>query len=126
MSVKLMSMVWDAFPASGSELLAMLAMADWANDVGGSLHPSMRAIAEKVRVSEKQARRIIQGLVSQGYLSVVGNALGGVPGTTKQWVINVKKLKELIAKKEAEEAQKSAESEAQLKGVEIFKGQTLR
>jgi len=99
-----MSMVWESFPASGSELLAMLAMADWANDAGGSLHPSMRAIAEKVRVSEKQARRIVQGLVADGFLMVVGNALGGRPGDTKQWVINVKKLKEFAEKKEAETA----------------------
>jgi hypothetical protein len=40
MSIKLMTMVWDAFPASGSELLCMLAMADWANDDGSSLHPA--------------------------------------------------------------------------------------
>jgi hypothetical protein len=104
-SIKIMTMVWDAAPLSGSELLCLLAMADWANDDGGSLHPSMRAIGEKIRVSEKQARRIVQGLVDAGYLSVVGNPYGGAPGTTKQWVINVRKLRELAAQKQAEEAQ---------------------
>jgi hypothetical protein len=83
----------------------MLAMADWANDDGSSLHPSMRSISEKVRVSEKQARRIVQTLVSGGYLEVVGNAYGGAPGTTKNWLINVKKLRQLVAKKEAENDQ---------------------
>lgn len=100
-----MTMVWEAFPASGSELLCMLAMADWANDEGRSLHPSMRSIAEKVRVSEKQARRIVKSLVADGFLEVVGNAYGGAPGATKNWVINVKKLKQLVAEKEAENSQ---------------------
>lgn len=101
MSIKLVSMAWEAAPLSGSELLCLLAMCDWANDDGGSLHPSMQAIARKIRVSEKQARRIVQGLVEAGYLTVVGNPHGGAPGTTKQWVINVRKLRELAARKQA-------------------------
>ena len=92
MSIRVMTMVWDVFPASGSELLAMLALADWCDDQGGSLYPSMRAVAQKIRVSEKQARRIVQGFVSSGYLAVVGNATGGVAGTTKQFQLDVKKL----------------------------------
>lgn len=90
-----MSLVWEGFPASGSEMLAMLALADWCNDEGGSLHPSMKAVAEKIRVSEKQARRIIHGFEEAGYLKVVGHANGGAPGTTKQYQLNVAKLKGL-------------------------------
>ena len=95
MSIKVMTMVWDRFPASGSELLAMLAMADWCDDRGGSLYPSMRAVAKKIRVSEKQARRIVHGLEAKGFLSVVGNANGGAPGSTKQFRLHVEKLAEL-------------------------------
>ena len=101
MSIKVMSLVWDGFPASGSELLVMLALADWCNDEGGSLHPSMRAVAEKVRVSEKQARRIVHGLEEAGYIKVVGNATGGAPGTTKQYQLNVAKLRALADRKPA-------------------------
>lgn len=90
-----MTMVWDRFPASGSELLAMLAMADWCDDRGGSLYPSMKAVAKKIRVSEKQARRIVHGLEAKGFLSVVGNANGGAPGSTKQFRLHVEKLAEL-------------------------------
>ena len=97
-----MTMVWDGFPGSGSELLCMLAMADWANDAGGSVHPSIQTVANKIRVSEKQARRIVNGLVESGYMAVAGNQYGGAPGTTKQWVINVKKLRDLAAKKQQE------------------------
>ena len=92
MSIKVMTLVWERFPASGSELLAMLALADWCNDKGGSLHPSMKTVASKIRVSEKQARRLVRGFEQQGYLSVVGNAYGGAPGTTKQFRLNVEKL----------------------------------
>src|SRR5690606_23791968 len=80
MSIKVMSMVWDGFPASGSELLAMLALADWCNDEGGSLYPSIAAVAKKIRVSDSQARRIMHKFQSAGYLSVVGNHAGGAPG----------------------------------------------
>lgn len=87
-----MTAVWQRFPASGSTLLAMLALADWCNDDGGSLHPSLRAVADKIRVSEKQARRTLRGLEESGYLSVLANAQGGRPGTTKQLRLNVAKL----------------------------------
>ena len=95
MSIRVMTLVWDCFPASGSELLAMLALADWCDDNGGSLYPSMRAVGEKIRVSEKQARRIIHKFVEQGYLDVVGNATGGAPGSTKQFRLNLQKLAEI-------------------------------
>lgn len=95
-----MTMVWDAFPASGSQLLAMLAMADWCDDKGGSLYPSMQAVADKIRVSEKQARRLVKELVDQGYLQVVGNAYGGAPGSTKQFRVNVQQLKVLVTARE--------------------------
>ena len=100
MSIKVMAMVWDAYPASGSEMLAMLAMADWCNDAGGSLYPSMAAVAEKIRVSEKQARRIVQAIVDRGFMRVVGNESGGKPGTTKQFQIEIGKLRELVLLKE--------------------------
>lgn len=95
-----MSYVWDGFPGSGSELLAMLAMADWCNDQGGSLYPSMKAVGDKIRVGEKQARRIIHGFEEAGFLSVVGNAYGGAPGTTRHYQLNVAKLKQLADQRE--------------------------
>lgn len=109
MSIKLMTMVWEKYPASGSELLAMLALADWCADDGGNLYPSMSALAAKIRLSEKQARRIVQDLVHQGFLMVEGNEHGGAPGTTKHFRLNVRKLaflpdlpKKLVVKKAAE------------------------
>lgn len=101
MSIKVMTYVWDGFPGGGSELLAMLAMADWCDDRGNSLYPSMKAVAEKIRLSEKQARRIIRSFEEAGFLIVVGNAYGGAPGATKQFRVNVQMLKNLAAKKDS-------------------------
>lgn len=94
-----MSYVWEGFPGAGSELLAMLALADWCDDKGGSLYPSMRAVGHKIRLGEKQARRIVQSFEKAGFLTVIGNAHGGKPGATKQFRLNVEKLKALADQK---------------------------
>lgn len=92
MSLRVMSLVWENFKRGGSEKLALLAMADWCNDQGGSLRPSMRAIAAKIGVSEKQARVVIHRLIDAGYLSVIGNAQGGKPGQSRHYRLNVEQL----------------------------------
>jgi len=87
-----MSLVWKNYPKGGSEKLAMLALADWCNDQGGSLHPSINAIARKINVSESQARRIVHELIKEGYLDVIGNLNGGNPGKSRQYKMNIKML----------------------------------
>lgn len=94
MSIKVMSLVWEKFPEGGSDMLVMLAMADWCNDEGLSLHPSNNAVARKCRISKRQAQRIIDSLVGDGWLSVIGNSKGGAPGDTKQYRLHVEKLRE--------------------------------
>ena len=92
MSIRVMSLVWDNFNRGGSEKLAMLALADWCNDLGGSLYPSIASVAKKINTSDCQARRIVHGLIDEGYLSVVGNHAGGNPGQARQYQMNLKKL----------------------------------
>jgi hypothetical protein len=110
MSIKVMTVVWDGFPATGSELLVMLALADWCDDRGGSLYPSINAVGEKVRVGEKHARNILHKFVQERYLAVVGNHFGGKPGATREYRLNIGKLKlladEANAKREAKKAAK--------------------
>lgn len=95
MSIKLITLVWDKFDAAGSELLCLLALADFANDQGGSIHPSIKTLATKIRASESQARRVLHKLINDGFVSVVGNHDGGAPGMTRRYEINVAKLKAL-------------------------------
>lgn len=110
MSIKVMTLVWDGFPGAGSELLAMLALADWCDDRGGSLYPSIKAVGDKIRVGENHARKILRKFEQDRFLAVVGNHFGGKPGTTREYRLNIVKLKSLAdeanAKKEAEKAAK--------------------
>lgn len=93
MSVRVISTVWDNYPgAGGSELLALLALADWSDD-HGRCWPSMNAIAEKVRLSRSQAQRVVHGLIHDGFLRVVGNDAGGKPGSTRRYQINLEAMR---------------------------------
>lgn len=77
MSVKIMSWVWDHGPSDGTETLVLLALADFCDDEG-RCYPSMRRIAEKARMQERSARRVIRRLEDGGWISVnVGNGRKG-------------------------------------------------
>lgn len=86
-----MTMAWES-ELQTSQKMAMLAMCDWANDDGGSVYPSIAKLAKRISCSERQAQRIVHALIDDGLVAVVGNALGGVPGQSRQYRINVAKL----------------------------------
>lgn len=73
MSIRVMSRVWDSSPSKGSELLLLLAIADFANDAGEAW-PKTATLAEKVRMSERQVQRMIKALVADGQVRVRPNA----------------------------------------------------
>lgn len=91
MSIRVMTHVWDSYPGGGSELLALLALADWGDDAG-RCWPSMAKIAEKTRLSRSQAQRVLHGLIDSGFVAVTGNKTGGKPGTTRQYQIRLDRL----------------------------------
>lgn len=86
MAVKVLAKVWDGYPGGGSELLALLALADWSDDEG-RCWPAMTSIAKKMRLSEKQARRAVHSIIETGYLSVTDNLQGGA--TSRRYQINL-------------------------------------
>ena len=81
----MMTLVWDFFDRGGSEKLAMLALADWCDDRGLNLYPSISGIAKKINVSESQARRIVHKFIDEGYLEVIGNHDGGSPSASRRY-----------------------------------------
>lgn len=84
-----MARVWADYPGNGgSELLALLALADWSDDAG-RCWPSIAAVAAKTRLSRSQAQRIVHGLIEGGFVQVTGNETGGKPGSTRQYQINL-------------------------------------
>jgi hypothetical protein len=71
MSIKLIHNVWeDTRTTDHTELLVMLALADFSNDEG-RCYPSMRTIARKARIEDRSVRRIIGRLIQTGRLKKV-------------------------------------------------------
>ena len=75
MSIKVMTRVWEDSTQTEGALLVLLAMADCA-DHGGVCFPSQEHIAHKARLSERQVRRVINKLISEGELKVIREAAG--------------------------------------------------
>lgn len=70
MSIKVMTDVWAYADCKGSELLILLALADFSDDNGENIYPSMQTLAKKSRLSEPQARRVVQNLVKLGLIEI--------------------------------------------------------
>lgn len=87
-----MSLVWDKYPKGGSELIVFLKLADWADDIGGRIFPSVGTVAEFTRIKPAQARRRMHNLIEDGWLFVTGNVFGGKPGKSRHYQINIQKL----------------------------------
>lgn len=73
MSIHVMSEVWAKSKLGSSELLCLLAIADFANDAGVAF-PSIPTLAAKIRMSERATHYIINKLVQSGELTVERNA----------------------------------------------------
>lgn len=91
MSVRVLSKVWDGFPRGGTELLALLALADWSDDEG-RCYPSINSIAKKIRLKERQVQRTINQLISEGFVTILSNKFGGAPGSSRRYQIVINSL----------------------------------
>jgi len=97
MSIKVQTQVWTYYPGSGTELLLALAVADFADDEGAGIWPSVETLAKKVRCSDRQVSRIISGMVNKGFLLLVSEA--NTKRKTREYAIN---LSYLMNQKETE------------------------
>jgi DNA-binding MarR family transcriptional regulator len=73
MSVKIMSLVWDATDISPTEKLMLLSLADHANDEG-VCYPSAARLAKKTSLSERSVRSCVKRLSDAGWLVVSRNS----------------------------------------------------
>lgn len=71
MSVRVMSQVWG-LDLPDSEMLIMLALADWSNDEG-VCWPSIAQLRAKTRKGERTIQGVIKSLVSKGHMSRTEN-----------------------------------------------------
>jgi hypothetical protein len=76
-SIKIMSMVWEHYPAGGGDLLMALACADHAHDDGTSVRPSVGHLARKTRQSTRTVQRQLSQMRASGWLIQVRNGHGG-------------------------------------------------
>ncbi len=83
MSVEVTGRVWRESRSDGSELLVLLALADWA-DAEGVCRPSMGSLSEKARLQEGRVSRLVGALVGRGELAVLRG--GGKGRFNVYWV----------------------------------------
>lgn len=70
-----MSWVWENSPASGSDLLLLLAIADHADD-DGIAYPGIPKLVAKTRTSRSSVFRAMNRLVESGWLKIAGRGGG--------------------------------------------------
>ena len=84
MSIKYMNRVWeDQKLNTAAELLTMLALADWSDDVG-ACYPSIDRLALKIRKSRRTVQETIQKLAKHGKLCLKLN--DGPCGTNRYFL----------------------------------------
>lgn len=76
MSVKAVARVWERSAAKGSELLVLLAIADYAQDDGRNAWPSQLQLATKSRMTERGVRLVLRRLVAMRELAIERNTEG--------------------------------------------------
>jgi hypothetical protein len=69
MSIKIVQLIWNAAPYKDSLLLTFLALADSANDAG-FCWPSIQALAQKTRQSERNVRYLLRKLEADNAIFV--------------------------------------------------------
>ena len=72
MSISIMSAYWRDAPYDGTQLLLLLALADYAND-SGYCYPTQKKLAEKCRCTERHVRSLMKSLVADGVVRVIDN-----------------------------------------------------
>lgn len=91
MSIYVSSLVWQCPDLEDkSELLVMLALADFADDDGGNVYPSKSRLAFKARQSVRNIRYVLEKLESKKYITIT---LGGGPNSVNLVRINLEILR---------------------------------
>jgi len=79
-----MGAVWEGSRHSGSELLMLLAFADFSDDQGNS-YPAVRTVAAKCRMQTRNANYVLKALQNSGELQVRPNE--GPKGTNRYRIV---------------------------------------
>jgi hypothetical protein len=88
MSIEIMTRVWKYSQQSGTALLVLLALADWADD-WGYCYPGHAAIARKARTTERNVYLILNKLAEMGEIRIVRKGTGGKRKETSIYHVTV-------------------------------------
>jgi hypothetical protein len=72
-----MSLVFDYYPNGGGEMLLALSLADFSDDDGGRIFPSVPTLARKTRQSERNVQYQLKKMMQSGFISLVEKNGGG-------------------------------------------------
>jgi hypothetical protein len=78
MSIAVMSKVWKDAPQTGTELLVLLALADWADD-RGTCWVKIVNLAKKARISERSAQYAVKQFMTDGTLEMIQESVRTQP-----------------------------------------------
>lgn len=88
MSVHAYSYVWDNSKEKGSSLLALLALADYADQDTGECYPSIATLAKMLRMSERNVQLLLRKLETNKAIVVEQNKGVNTPsGATNRYTI---------------------------------------
>lgn len=93
MSVDVMTQVWKCAPYDGGTLLVLLALADWADDDGEGIFPTVKKLAAKARQTPRSAQMNLKKLREDGLIVLVTEA-SGKRGLANEWRIDLQRLKD--------------------------------
>lgn len=94
MSVAVMTLVFSRRFGSANRKAVALKLADWADDDGSRVFPSLNRVAAECEMSERTVRRIVRQFESEGILTPVVNG-GKGPGHTNHWIMNLGAIEDL-------------------------------
>lgn len=72
MSIKIMSRVWEADKLDITDKMILLAMADYADDSGGGIWPSIPTLAKKCSITERALQARLANMRNDGWLLIDG------------------------------------------------------
>lgn len=91
MAIKLIAMVFKLRMAPTLKLV-FLSFADAADRYSAECWPSIRRIAAKASISQRQCQRLTHELIELEWIFVLANHAGGAKGQTRRYRINTPKL----------------------------------
>lgn len=94
MSIAIMSLIFKAQLGSPSRKMLAVRLADFADDEGRGIWPTVGRLAQETELSERTVQRLLREFVEEGLLVVVAEG-GGRPGQATRYDFDIRSIKRL-------------------------------